>query len=218
MISTIKGCWSSCYRIIRGFFRGTVPFMLVLSALSRMSTAMPCQQSADRRAGDAQAELSRAMNQGDTTTALRLIRGGLDVNARDGSCRTSLIWAAQWGRLEVVQALIEAGADVDVRDPVGASPLTAASGFEHFDIVQALIKAGADRSQMPDVNAKDLWGGTPLMRAVGRKDTNSAVALIQLGADPNATDRSGTPVIFTVAWAGQLDVLKMLIEAGASIT
>jgi ankyrin repeat protein len=217
MISTIKGCWSSCYRIIRGFFRGTVPFMLVLSALSRMSTAMPCQQSADRRAGDAQAELSPAMNQRDTTTALRLIRGGLDVNARDGSCRTSLIWAAQWGRLEVVQALIEAGADVDVRDPVGASPLTAASGFEHFDIVQALIKAGADRSQMPDVNAKDLWGGTPLMRAVGRKDTNSAVALIQLGADPNATDRSGTPVIFTVAWAGQLDVLKMLIEAGASI-
>ena len=217
MSSRIKAFWSFSFRTARVFARKTVPSLLILGALGRMSTAAPCQQRADTRATDAQAGLFRAMNQGDTVAALSLIQSGLDVNARDISCRTPLLWAAQWGRLEIVQALIRAGADLNVRDSQGATPLTSASQFEHFDVVQALIKAGADRSQMSDLNAKDAVGLTALMRALRRKDRNSALALIQLGADPNTTDNFGAPVIFDVSWAGQLDVLRALIEAGANI-
>ncbi|GAB1315369.1 hypothetical protein MFIFM68171_05579 [Madurella fahalii] len=81
-----------------------------------------------------------------------LLRGGADVNTRDGFGRTPLHWAAEAGNAVVVGLLVGAGADVDVADDHGATPLAATvAALEEgggkqgqVEAVSMLIKEGAD--------------------------------------------------------------------------
>lgn len=79
-----------------------------------------------------------------------LVDHNADVNARDRTGATALMWAAQSGSLEITRLLLAHGADPNVKSgkldtsnvhwPAGATALAIAKQAGHPDIVEALQK------------------------------------------------------------------------------
>ena len=58
-----------------------------------------------------------------------LLKAGADIEARNESFRTPLIWAAQWNtNPAVIEALLKAGAEVAARDKNGKTPADVGCG------------------------------------------------------------------------------------------
>ena len=69
---------------------------------------------------------------------------GTEVNAKDGTGRTPLHWAAWVGHKEIAELLIENGADVNAKDEEDFTPLHHAAWVDHKEIAELLIANGAD--------------------------------------------------------------------------
>ena len=104
-------------------------------------------------AGDLNADLLKAAEEGKTEVVKTLITKGADVNARpiEGKVNgwTALMAAAENGHTETVRALLEAGADLNARDKNGKTALTYAKENSHTEIVQLLKQAGANVVSSP---------------------------------------------------------------------
>ena len=112
-----------------------------------------------------------------------------DVNARDSSGWTALMYAAQSGTLEGMRLLGRAGALADLRSNSGETALFAAVTAQVDPDARIVMLRGLG----VDVNATDVHGVTPLMIAatVTRKQTHVIQTLLQLGADPSKRDDKG---------------------------
>ena len=77
-----------------------------------------------------------------------LVKIGANLEARDSSKRTPLMWVFQWGCLDVVKYLVEAGANIEARAINGSrhTPLLAATSFGLLEVVKYLVEAGGDGS------------------------------------------------------------------------
>ena len=151
-------------------------------------------------------DLINAAGRGDAAPVQALIANGADVNAKDSSGLTALMWASQNGRLDVVQALIAKGADVNAKDSGGLTALMSASTYGHLDVVQALLDKGAD------VNAKRSYGETALMMASQNGHLDVVQALLAKGADANAKTNAGATALMVTSDAR---IRAVLTGAGA---
>ena len=152
-------------------------------------------------------QLVRAVEAGESASALAAIAQGADVNisyyfAREGgqSAPMTLLQAAAAFECDpaVVQALIEAGADVKAKDADGATALHFAKNQE---TARLLLQGGAN------VNARDKDRETPLFAAL--RLTNSedglerharvCILLIDEGADLHVKNREGRRPLDMVA-------------------
>src|SRR5262249_26171652 len=136
---------------------------------------------------------------------------------------TALIFATIKNDANSVKALLAAGADASQTLPDGARALTVAASYRATAAALALIAGGADPS------AGDRTGNTPLHIA-SQGDLDLIKALRAKGAnlnappaDPGGARRGGgffrpaggqTP-LFTAARAGQIEAMRLLLEAGA---
>lgn len=110
-----------------------------------------------------------------------IIRGG-DVNVKDESGYTSLIWASSLCDTSTVEKLLEQpGIQIDAQDPEGYGPLWWASIYQCYDTMEFLIKKKAD------VDAVDKTGKTPLYWAVVNKDQDAVAIFLESGADVRKT-------------------------------
>jgi uncharacterized protein len=154
---------------------------------------------------------------------------------------TPLMFAAREGRLEVAHILVAAGADVDASAGDGKTALVLAIFNGNYAVASLLVENGAD------VNNADAQRFTPLFWAVDRRNMETAPnfpwmvtadpmplirALLDAGADPNAVVdntprarmREGSPrIVFATAlmraaFAGDLELVKLLLESGADPT
>jgi ankyrin repeat protein len=154
---------------------------------------------------------------------------------------TPLLYAARENCLKCVDVLLEKGADIDLPDPDGVSPLHLAVMNANWDVAKRLIEAGAD------VNQWDIFGEAPLFTAVGnytRRDggrgsidppnQTEGIAIVNLlldrGANPNmqlffrpanvrgSTNLRGSTPLIRAASAGDLAMVKLLLEKGADAT
>ncbi|MFA5106684.1 MAG: ankyrin repeat domain-containing protein [Candidatus Micrarchaeia archaeon] len=108
-------------------------------------------------------KLIDAARAGDLEGVKAALKAGADVNAKNKTGYTALIWASScWGHTAIVEALIVAGADVNAKNENGYTALILAAYWGHTATVKLLIKAGAD------VNAKNECGETALMKAKRR--------------------------------------------------
>lgn len=133
--------------------------------------------------------LIRAVQEGKPEDVVRLLGEKVDVNVRDQSGGTALMWAVALGRKDIVQVLLDHKADPEAATPDGATPLMAAAAAGYPAVVRLLLDKGAK------VNARDsLFGNTPLMWAARAGHEEIVRILLNAGADVNIANKEGKTV------------------------
>ena len=103
------------------------------------------------------ADLRDAAKVGDVALVSRLLDKGSDIESKDNTGETALIWAARQGQTEVVKLLLDRGADIEAKNEDGYTALILSSKSE---VVKLLLDRGAN------IEAKDKDGETASSKAV----------------------------------------------------
>eukprot|EP00501_MAST-03F_sp_TOSAG23-6_P000745 GSMAST32.ASY1.ANO1.773.1 assembled CDS len=140
----------------------------------------------------------------------------IDVNKADDDGNTPLFAASQQGRVGVVQQLITAGADVSIANYIGKTPLMIAARGGSLGVVTLLLTHGANP------NTLSSKGETPLVFAVRSGNSDVVDILLRNDADPNFgmirhKDRMTTTPLITASTDGLIDIVKLLLNGGATI-
>lgn len=113
----------------------------------------------DKKDGQGETRLYRAVRQGSAREVKKLLRQGADPDITNDQGLTPLHHAAYWGETEIVQLLLEAGAKPDADNGRGWTPLHSAAmsgGYKaRKEIIDLLLAAGADQDR------QDKHGWTP---------------------------------------------------------
>lgn len=144
---------------------------------------------------------------------VELLKRKADANICTSKGVAPLYIAAHDGSEEIVKALLEA--DGIVVDPVnarGATPLYIAVQKSFDPIIADLLEAKADPNVVTEA------GSTPLALAVHHCDFEVVKLLLDAKAVVDDTKHSnGNTEVTMAALSGHVDILKLLIEAGASL-
>jgi len=109
------------------------------------------------------------------------------------------------------------------------SLLMCAAGVQFRKGVEVLIKAGADPNIRAEAGAGAGGGGSALHNAIVSSDTRPEPTateedrliivelLLNAGADPNAVDQGDSLPLFYAARAGNYEICRRLIDAGATV-
>ena len=133
-----------------------------------------------------------------------LTSSGADVNVKDKDSQTPLHIAAEHGPLSVVKDLIKAGADLTIKDISGRTAYAIAEENKDQDTMNLLYR--------------DIKGETKLYTAISEAQCPGEIKrLIGLGIDVNARHQNNCTALIFAAHTDQRDIVKALIEAGASV-
>jgi len=151
-----------------------------------------------------------ASSKGDVGAIKKLQDLGADVNQRNLSGGTALMYAAQYDKRAAAKALLEHGAQIDIQAAKGWTALMIAVLKGHDIMVELLLKNGADP------NLRDTQGFTSLMRAVAEERGAVVVRLLDSKhTDVNAFDDRGITALHLAAANGQLEIARLLLAHGA---
>ena len=189
---------------------GSVPGNVVRELASALGLAdPPWLKPLDART-DA---LLKAATRGDVGAIRALIAAGINVDVRDQRGYTALWNAILRGHNDAAMFLLDTGADPRRRYRYDMTALNLAAKFGDAALIQRLIGAGAN------VNANECVNGeTPLSSAIEKKRDASCIRLlIEAGSDVNRAPSDGSTPLIRAVRNGLLDVMKMLIAAGALV-
>lgn len=170
---------------------------------------------------------------GDLPTARKLLSAHSDVNARwvgepnrfaeigggyPGCAKdfTPLLAMANRSSLpddvSLADLLLNHGAEVDIDDGHGSAPLLHAVMYRNKALGLWLIEHGA-AAHNPGSGYIDITAMSPIFEAC-QTAPQLAIAMIDYGADPHVRLMGVTP-LHVAAYAGQADVVRRLLKAGA---
>ena len=145
----------------------------------------------------------------------QLIRAGAPLESRDSFRRTPLHQAAYDGKPVVAALLLASGARKDAVGPDLRTPLLLAVVRGSREVVELLLAKGADTEW------RDAFGCTALHYAVEVRARDLVTLLLAHGAVVNAGTTRGSTIGATAlmgsAHAGDLEVMKVLLDNGAQI-
>ncbi len=168
---------------------------------------------------DGTTPLMRAVHGRSTDIAKRLIDSGADVTARNRYGVTALYLAARGGDATTTRALLVAGIDANTSLPGGETALMTAARSGHSDVVGVLLTGSNALASLADLAGS---GSTTERRgyaaeSAGYGDTERH-SFRRHRADVNAREqRYGDTALMWAAVAGHVDVVRLLIEAGADV-
>lgn len=152
-----------------------------------------------------------------------LLEKGAVFDMVDAEGVSPLSDAADIGDTEVVELLIARGATFESLDPLGRSPLSRAAQYGDVKLVDLLVARGAN------VDSIDTRGRSPLSHAAGLiyiacpvaeivEDMVITVkALLKQGAVVDLVDGDGRTPLSYAAEKGWPDIVKVLLQADASV-
>lgn len=134
---------------------------------------------------------------------------GARINIKD-SDGDSLLHYAVSRDLKVVEYLVKNKANVNAVNCWGETPLHTAAEKADLPVMQYLLTHKAD------IEIKDSFGGTPLRSALNGRDPEKAInLLIKAGANTSDQDLDGNTTLHAAVIAGETDIAKILVSAGA---
>ncbi len=123
-----------------------------------------------------------------------------------------LFEAAALNRADRVRELIAAGVDPNGPAADGMGALHLAAFFNAPDVVRLLLEAGADVNRVADNTTRV----RPLHSALAGRSAQIVEMLVRGGADVDARQQAGWTALQAAAKNGLLDVVDLLLAAGAS--
>ena len=158
-----------------------------------------------------------AAARGDTAAVLALVARGADCTSADGAGATPLWHAAAHADAAMVAALLAHGAGaaggVDAADAAGDTALhalmrsTGAREADALAVLGLLVDAGAD------VNARNGERVSPLQVSVlARNERMVRVIAASARVEIDAANRNGETSLYTAAWMGLDDVVRVLCQ------
>jgi len=160
--------------------------------------------------------LEAAVDIQNTRLVQTLLAAGAEAN-RASSGFTSLQRAARNGDNDLICLLLDHGADINwpAANACGLTALQAATKFGHYSTVQLLLANGADAN----APACYIGGSTALQAAARGGYLHIAEVLLKNGASVNVPrSKCGRTALEEAAGKGRIDMLKLLLNAGADIT
>jgi hypothetical protein len=143
--------------------------------------------------------------------AQQLVARGANVNGQNKSGERALSWFIYNRDHEAVMLLLKSGAEINYMDVDGSSPLSLAVQRRNAPAVTELLRRKARISGAGVWPAGDLLGAAALTG-----DVETVKALVDGGIKVDALDREGHSALVTAVILGQISVVKLLLERGAS--
>jgi ankyrin repeat protein len=182
--------------------------LLILTALFGLF-ARAVAHSFDLSDSPLNAQLIKAVKEGNLADVEALLDKGASVDAKEGQGWTALMWASFSNHVGVTQVLLDAGAEVDAHDANGKTALHWAAERGHEGIIRALIKAGAD------VDARTKHHVTPLICAAQNGRKAAIIVLLDADADMNVKDDFGWTALRKAIVNDHAEVAELLRSKGA---
>ena len=162
-----------------------------------------------------ESKLLKAVEKGDTTTVVALLKAGTNVDCHNNWEKwTPLHGAAFNNKHDIAKVLLAHGANVNARDQRKNTPLHQAAANSNHDIAKLLVAHRAD------VNARnELHNNMPIHLASKYNDKHDiAKVLLAHGADVDARNKwkESTPLHYA-AGNNKNDIAKVLLAHGAYV-
>lgn len=151
--------------------------------------------------------LHRAVALGSFEDVRERIELGDDLSARDRWNRTPWLLSLQTHDVAKAELLLTSGADLNNLGRCGKTPLMLAIDVHDSAMLHWLLEKGVDH------NVTDEFGGTALIEAARNGDVECVRLLLDAGANALIASDTSTPI----RSAGNLEVARMLVRAGADI-
>lgn len=157
--------------------------------------------------------LAYAASNGHTSIADRLLKAGAHPNCRVmlfGEHASALTMSSGRGEIATVKLLIAAGANPDGFEEWDR-PIILAARNQHLEVVRYLLEHGADP------NAQSRTRKTVLIPLAARGAADEVKLALQCKAQVNVPDSDGMTPLMWACRNGRLEVVKLLIQAGADV-
>lgn len=155
-------------------------------------------------------ELFDSVRTGNIKLVESVLSKGADVNAKDNSFRTPLLWATIDNDKNMAEFLISKGAEIEAKDQAQRTPLhwAAINGFKNM--AQMLISKGAR------VNAQTRTGNTPLYLASYNGYLDIVKLLLKNKAEINTQNQLGWTPLHAASHESYKDNVKLPPELDTS--
>jgi uncharacterized protein len=178
-----------------------------LNSVSLLEILHAAKVKIDKAGRSRTTPLMTACEEGATEAVQWLLEHKAKPNRTDSDGQTPLTLAAGKCHLEVVRLLLEAGAELHPKTPLG-EPLALAAGA--VELVP--LKPGQKSFILSTFNADGAFTYAPLDE---QRVLQTVRLLLHGGTDPKRAS-GNTPALCAAARSGHLEVVKLLLDAGAN--